>query len=167
MDDVLGDADLFQGFNRQDIRRLWPVGRSRSLAAGDYLFLLGDAAECLYIVARGTVDLCLPMPLGGTVKDILVESATAGKALGWSALVRPYRFTLSARASEAAEVIGFPRGELQQLFAVAPDIGNRFLANLSELMGLRLLTFQALWVRELQRALVAESDRRTGKRSNA
>jgi CRP-like cAMP-binding protein len=100
------------------------------------------------------------MRLGAVVKDVPVESAAAGKALGWSALVRPYRFTLSARAAEPAEAIGFPRPELQQLFGAQPELGNRFLANLSELVGLRLLTFQALWVRELQRALVIESEHR-------
>jgi CRP-like cAMP-binding protein len=160
MHEVLKDADLFQGLSLDAIRRLSAIGRSRDLAAGDYLFLLGDSAECLYLVAKGTVELCLPMSLSGVVKDIMVESAIAGKALGWSAMVKPYRFTLSARAAEPAEVIGFPRGELQQLFDAAPDLGNRFLANLSELVGLRLLTFQALWVRELQRALLTESRHR-------
>jgi CRP-like cAMP-binding protein len=157
MHEVLKGADLFQGFNMDGIRRLSAIGRSRTLAAGDYLFLLGDSAECLYVVARGTVDLCLPMSLSGIVKDIPVESATAGKALGWSALVKPYRFTLSARAAEQSDVIGFGRSELQQVFDAAPELGICFLANLSELVGVRLLTFQALWVRELQRTLLSGS----------
>lgn len=157
MRDMFKDADLFQGLSPEGTRQLSAIGRSRSVAAGDYLFLLGDSAECLYLVTEGTVELCLPMTLGGIVKDIPVESATAGKALGWSALVKPYRFTLSARAAGPVQVIGFPRSELQKLFDAAPDVGHRFLANLSELVGVRLLTFQALWVRELQRTLLAES----------
>jgi CRP/FNR family transcriptional regulator, cyclic AMP receptor protein len=160
MHGALEDADLFRGLSPDGIRRLSLIGRSRVLSAGDYLFLLGDSAEWLYVVVRGTVDLCLPMSVGGVVRDIPVESASAGKALGWSALVKPYRFTLSARATEPTEVIGFWRSELQQLFSAAPEVGNRLLANLSELVGFRLLTFQALWVRELQRALLTESHHR-------
>ena len=160
MHDVLKDAELFQGFGMDGIRRLSAIGRSRALATGDYLFLLGDSAECLYVVAKGSLELCLPMPLGGVVKDIPVESATAGETLGWSAMVKPYRFTLSARAGEPAEVIGFPRHELQQVFEAAPGLGIRFLTNLSELVGIRLLTFQALWVRELQRTLAAGTQHR-------
>jgi CRP/FNR family cyclic AMP-dependent transcriptional regulator len=160
MHDVLKDADLFEGFSVDGILRLSKIGRWRVLAAGEYLFLLGDTADCLYVVASGTVDLCLPMTLRGVVKDIPVESASPGKALGWSALVKPYRFTLSARAAEPAEVIGFPRAEMHQLFAGAPDLGNRLFANLAELVGVRLLTVQALWVRELQRALETESQYR-------
>lgn len=157
MHNVLTDAELFRGFSVNGIRRVSDMGRSRTLDAGDYLFLLGDGAECIYVVASGTIDLCLPIAIDGVVNDITVESATAGKALGWSALVKPYRFTLSARAAEPATVIGFPRHELQELFDTAPELGKRFLANLSELVGVRLLTFQALWVRELQHAVLSES----------
>lgn len=162
MRDVFKDADLFRGLSPEGIRRISAIGRTRILAPGEYLFLLGDSAECLYVVAAGTVELCLPMSLGSIVKDILVESATVGKALGWSALVKPYRFTLSARSAGQAEVIGFPRGELEDLFDAFPEAGVRFLANLSELVGVRLLTFQALWVRELHQALVAESQHQAG-----
>ncbi|HSL23753.1 MAG TPA: cyclic nucleotide-binding domain-containing protein [Vicinamibacterales bacterium] len=160
MHEVLKDTDLFRGFSPEWIRQLSAIGRSRVLAEGDYLFLLGDSAECIYVVVRGKVDLCLPMRFGEAVRDVPVESAAAGKALGWSGLVKPYRFTLSARAAEPSEAIGFSRSELHRLFGAVPELGNRFLANLSELVGLRLLTFQALWVRELQRALEIESAHR-------
>src|SRR5512139_3173872 len=114
MHQVPKDVDLFQGLSVDAVRRLSAIGRARALAEGDYLFLLGDTAEYLYVVMTGTVDLCLPMRLGSAVKDIPVESAGAGRALGWSALVKPYRFTLSARAAEPSTVIGFARGDLQQ-----------------------------------------------------
>ncbi|MBI2222947.1 MAG: cyclic nucleotide-binding domain-containing protein [Acidobacteria bacterium] len=160
MHEVLKNAELFRGFTLDGIWRLTAIGRSRALAAGDYLFLLGDPAECIYVVANGAMELCLPMTVAGAVRDVRVESAGAGKALGWSALVRPYRFTLSARAAEAAVVIGFPRADLQVLFDAAPDLGKCFLGNLSELVGVRLLTFQTLWVRELQHAVLNEANQR-------
>lgn len=160
MRELLRQAELFEELGEDGIGRLATISRIRTLAAGDYLFLLGDQADYLYIVVKGKVDLCFPLVLGGVVKDIPVESATAGKTLGWSAMVKPYRFTLSARAAEPADVIGFPRHELQQVFEAAPGLGIRFLTNLSELVGIRLLTFQALWVRELQRTLVAGTQHR-------
>src|SRR5574340_347044 len=129
MHTVFREADILHGFSPGALRRLAQMGRSRTLAAGDYLFLLGDSAECLYIVASGTVELCLPITVECAVNDIPVEAATTGKALGWSALVKPYRFTLSARAAEPTTVIGFPRSELEQLFDSAPALGRRFLAN--------------------------------------
>lgn len=161
MYDLLRRVELFEGLNGDGIRRLASICRTRTLEAGAYLFVLGDRADYLYVVAKGQVDLCFPMAIGGTVKDLPVESVGVGNALGWSALVKPYRFTLSARATELTEVLGFPRHELLQVFEAAPGVGCRLVLKLAELVGFRLVTFQALWARELQRAVLAEAHQQT------
>jgi hypothetical protein len=46
------------------------------------------------------------------------------------------------------------------VFDAAPAVGYRFVSRLAEVVGFRLLTFQALWVRELQRAVLAETQHR-------
>ena len=94
MQESLRAAELFAGLDAAKLARLGAIARKRSLASGDYLFLLGDSAQYVSLVARGLVDLCLPIQIGGIVKDITVEAAGPGKVIGWSALVRPYRFTL-------------------------------------------------------------------------
>jgi CRP-like cAMP-binding protein len=151
MEQALKQAELFEGLREEDLRRLAAVGRHQSLRTGEYLFLLGGDALDFYVVTRGKLDLCFPMPLGADVRDIAVESIDAGKALGWSALVRPYRFTLSARAAEPSEVIAFARRALLDVFEREPRLGYTFFMKISELVGVRLETFQALWVRELRR----------------
>lgn len=158
MNELLSRAELFENLGLEGIRRLSTIGQTRTLAEGEYLFLLGDNADYLYVVTRGKVDLCFPMSLRTVVQDVPVESAGPGKLVGWSAMVKPYRFTLSARAAEDSQVVGFRRHDLQQLFTSSPEIGLRLLTKLSEIVGIRLLMFQALWARELQRALLAESE---------
>jgi CRP-like cAMP-binding protein len=165
IEEILDRAELFQGLGRDRVRRAVAIGRARTLEAGRYLFLLGDNADAAYVVLRGSLDLCLPIALRGTVKDVRVESVGVGQALGWSALVRPYRFTLSARATEPSEVIGFARSDLKELFRSDPGIALSFLTHVSEVVGTRLVTFQALWVRELQRAVEIEAQRRTDEPS--
>jgi CRP-like cAMP-binding protein len=151
MEELLKAAELFEGLNDEGLRRLSGIGRRRTLRAGEYLFVLGDDAGDFYVVIRGKVDLCFPMPLRGEVKDVSVESVGEGQALGWSSLVKPYRFTLSARATEPSEVVSFARRSLMEVFEAEPRIGHAFFMKISELVGIRLVTFQALWVRELQR----------------
>ena len=165
MEELLRQAELFRDLGSDHVRRLLAIGRSVTLDAGQYLFLLGDNADELYVVLRGSLDLCLPIALRGAVKDITVESVGAGQALGWSALVKPYRFTLSARATTPTEVAGFARNDLQQLFEAQPGIANTVLTRVSEVMGIRLVTFQALWVRELQRTLDSEAQRSTSAKA--
>ncbi len=151
MDQPLKQAELFDGFDDEGIRRLSEIGRPKTLRAGEYLFLLGEDAASFYVVVRGKVDLCFPMPVGGDIKDISVETVDTGQALGWSALVKPYRFTLSARATEPTEVLSFARRSLMEWFETEPRLGYVFFMRLSELVGIRLETVQALWARELQR----------------
>ena len=162
MEALLNQGALFEGLNEDGRRRLSAIVKRRSLQAGEYLFQLGENAEDFYILVRGKVDLCLPMPLRGIVKDVSVESVGVGQALGWSALVKPYRFTLSARATEPSEAVGLARRDLLNLFEAEPGIGYAFFTKVAEIVGIRLHTFQALWVRELQRTLESEAQRHAG-----
>ena len=158
MVDSLRQVELFESFSADDLSRLSGIARPRMLVPTEYLFLLGDEASEFFVVADGAIELRCPMPVRGEVKDVAIESIRQGGALGWSALVKPYRFTLSARATEISNVIGFPRRHLLALFAGEPRIGYTFFTRISELVGIRLQTFEALWVRELQR-LAEVSDR--------
>ena len=159
MEELLRQVELFRDLSSDGLRRVLEIGKGETLDAGQYLFLLGDDANELFVVLKGSLSLCLPIALRGSVKDITVESVGAGQALGWSALVKPYRFTLSARAVEPSEVVGFARKDLQRLFQAEVGMGYSVLARISEVMGIRLVTFQALWVRELQRSLESEAQR--------
>jgi CRP-like cAMP-binding protein len=101
------------------------------------------------------------MQVSDSLKDISVEEANSGETLGWSALVKPYRFTRSARAAEPSEVIAFTRRELLEFFETQPRIGYLVLTRISELVGLRLLKMRALWARALQRVVAQEAARVT------
>jgi CRP-like cAMP-binding protein len=153
MQESLRAAELFDGLDTAKLARLNAIARKRTLGSGDYLFLLGDSAQYVSLVVHGLVDLCLPITIGGVLKDITVESVGPGKIVGWSALVRPFRFTLSARAAAPSEILAFGRLDLEQLFAAEPAIERVVRTGISELMVRRLTMFQALWARELQRAL--------------
>jgi len=162
MDALLSQGAFFEGLNEEGRRRLSAIVRHRTLQTSDYLFLLGDNAGDFFVLVSGKVDLCLPVRLRGVLKDVSVESVQVGQALGWSALVKPHRFTLSARATEPSEVVCLARRDLLDLFEADPGVGYAFFTKVSEVIGIRLHTFQALWVRELQRAIDSEAQRQAG-----
>ena len=157
MDKLPPDAELSQGLSSDELRSLEAIAIPKILCAGEYLFLIGDIADRLYVVAKGRVDLCFPISLGGVTKDISVESITPGQTLGWSALVEPYRFTLSARGAEASELVAFTRNDLLRCFDADARVGLLLLSRISKIVGIRLLKMQALWARELQRTLMTET----------
>jgi CRP-like cAMP-binding protein len=144
---------MFAELDDADSARLLATAQALHCRAGECLFLLGDHADRLYVMLSGKVELTFPLSFGGAVHDVAVESKTRGSALGWSALVKPHRFTLSARAVESSELALFSRQDLFRLFEAEPRIGYTVTRYVAELVGRRLLQVQALWARELQRAL--------------
>ena len=145
------NADLLQGLDPHEAERVLALGKRMVLTTGAELFHLGDTAECIYLVARGRVRLTLPMQVRSREEDILVEERSSGQTVGWSALIPPYRFTLTASSPLETEVIALSREALNQYFAAHPETGYAVSLNLSSVIGQRLRLFQAMWLREIQR----------------
>ncbi len=145
------DIDLLKGLAPEEAERVLALGKRLMLTTGAELFHLGDAAECIYLVARGRLRLTLPMQVRSHEEDILVEERSSGQTVGWSALIPPYRFTLTASASLETEVIALPREALTSYFAGHPGTAYAVSLNLSCVIGHRLQLFQAMWLREIQR----------------
>ena len=144
------DIDLLKGLAPLEAERVLALGKRVVLTTGAELFHLGDVAETIYVVARGRLRLTLPMQVRSHEEDILVEERASGQTVGWSALIPPYRFTLTATAPLETEVISLPREALTSYFATHPDTGYAVSMNLSCVIGQRLQLFQAMWLRELQ-----------------
>jgi CRP-like cAMP-binding protein len=144
-------ADLLQGLEPAEAGRVLALGESRVLAPGEELFHLGDAAESIYVVVRGRLRLTLPMQVRSREEDVMVEERSAGQTIGWSALIPPYRFTLTAAAPLETEVLALRREVLEGYFAAHPGTGYAVSLNLSCVVGQRLQLFQAMWVRQMQR----------------
>jgi len=149
----LRGADVFTELHDEEAARLLAVARPRQCQQGECLFLLGDHADRFYVVVSGRVELTFPLSFGGAVRDIPVESKASGSALGWSALVKPYRFTLSARVVETSELAAFARQDVVRVFEADPRIGYVVMRHVAEVVGRRLSQVEALWARELQRAV--------------
>lgn len=144
-------ADLFEGLEPNEAGRVLALGKRLVLTSGAELFHLGDTADAIYLVARGRLRLTLPMQVRRREEDVMVEERSSGQTVGWSALIPPYRFTLTATASLETEVIALPREALNRYFAEHPQTGYGVSLNLASVIGQRLQLFQAMWLREIQR----------------
>ena len=146
---------LLSGLTAVERQRVLAMGERLTVKSGAILFTLGESAERLYLVESGRVNLALPVTLRGEEKDVLVEEKGRGEMVGWSALVPPHTFTLTAKVSVDAELMSFSRERLTGLFDSEPAIGLTVMRNLAILVGQRLVTAQTMWVREIQRAVDA------------
>ena len=145
------NADLLQGLEPMEAERVLALGKRMVLTSGAELFRLGGAADSIYLVARGRIRLTLPIEVRRRGEDVMVEERSPGQTVGWSALIPPYRFTLTATAPLETEVIALPREALNRYFAEHAETGYAVSLNLASVVGQRLQLFQTMWVREIQR----------------
>lgn len=150
--------ELVNGLSSAEAEQVLGLGTRTIVPTGTSLFQLGDPADRLFLVERGRIKLTLPMRVRGQEEDVFVEERGPGQVVGWSALIPPYRFTLSATAAvHSAEVITLPREELLRYFGSNPVAGHKIALNLAVVVGHRLQLFQTMWLREMQRTVEVRS----------
>ncbi len=150
--------ELLNGLSPVETEQVLELGTKLIVASGTSLFRLGDAADRLFLIERGRIRLTLPMQVRGREEDIFVEERSPGQTVGWSALIPPYRFTLTATAPLfEAKVIALPQAALRQYFATNPAAGHKIALNLAVVIGHRLQLFQTMWLREMQRTVGVRS----------
>jgi CRP/FNR family transcriptional regulator, cyclic AMP receptor protein len=150
---TMAPPDLVLGLAAPDAAEVLGLGTLLELSPGGVLFRLGDPAESVYLIQRGRISLTLPMQLAGREQDVVVEEHQPGHTLGWSALIPPHRFTLTATAPLATSVLAFRRSALMEFCAANPRVGYALALNIAAVVGQRLQVFQAMWLREMQRAV--------------
>jgi CRP-like cAMP-binding protein len=150
---INGNTEFLKGLCQETAQEIFALGTRLVLTSGAELFQMGAPADILYVVVRGRIKLTLPMPIRGLVQDIFVEERVAGQTVGWSALIPPYRFTLTASAPLESELLALPREALREYFAAHPAVGYAVSLNLASVIGQRLELFQAMWLREMERTV--------------
>lgn len=145
--------ELLNRLSPSEADQVLSLGKKIKVPSGTSLFRLGDPADHLFLVDHGEIRLTLPMQVHGREQDVLIEEKSPGETVGWSALIPPHRFTLSANASVDSQVIALTREELQSYFDTSPAVGQKIALNLAIVVGHRLQLVQAMWLREMQRAV--------------
>jgi CRP-like cAMP-binding protein len=149
--------EMLNGLSSAEAEQVLALSTRMIVPNGTLLFQLGDPADRLFLIQRGRIRLTLPMRVRERNEDVFVEERTAGQAVGWSALIPPYRFTLTASALHEAEVSALSREALVKYFAANPDVGYKIALNLAVVIGDRLQMFQTMWLREMQRTVELRS----------
>ncbi len=145
--------ELLGGLTADRAAEVRALGSPARLSTGETLFRLGTDAHSLYIIERGRIALTLPMRVREREEDVLIEERHPGQTVGWSALIPPHRFTLTATALVESEVLAVDHQALQAHFAARPEVGYIVMRNIATVVGQRLQVFQAMWLREMQRVV--------------
>jgi CRP-like cAMP-binding protein len=125
----LSSCYLFQGLSEAQLGHLASIGYEAPIQAGQWLFHEGDAAEQMYVLKEGAVELLTTVDEVELPITIVRES---GNCFGTSTMVPPYQYSLSARCAEDAKLLCIKKTDLEQLIKDDYELGHKILANLAK-----------------------------------
>ena len=114
---------LFRNLPAEQLEALASACEPRSLPAGDIIFQHGEAAEWLYIVEQGRVDITLPSPGG----EIILASFAAGSFFGELGLFDQQPRSATARAVGETRLVCIPASAITGLIDRHPAAARHFL----------------------------------------
>lgn len=137
---LLKSAPIFKGIEEAYLKKLANMGQEAVYAKGHIIFREGEDAKALYILRDGQVSLEMRVDMGQGqgVRLANVDVAKKGAAFGWSALVEPYKYTLTATCVEPASLIVFEATELRTLLNSDTDLGYQVMKRMAKLIASRL-----------------------------
>jgi CRP-like cAMP-binding protein/(2Fe-2S) ferredoxin len=141
--DFLRSVEVFKGLNDSQLAGFKDHCREMEFRQNEKLFSEGDDAVCLWIVTEGRVDLRFDLPDRSTSTKNTVSSIAEFKSFGWSSLVAPHKYRLSAYcATKFCKVIQIEREQLLALFKQDSKTGYLVMSNLVEIIGQRFRQLQ-------------------------
>ena len=134
----LRECELFRDLADEELSSIAILCSEVVEAEGVELIREGQNADRLFVVTRGKVALHKRLGRRADRRATTVAFCSSGQILGWSALVPPGRYTLSATAWEPVMLLAIPAPLLRRAIDLNPDMGLRIMRCLSEIMARRL-----------------------------
>ena len=133
---LLADSPFFEGFDRGDLAELSRRARMVAVEAGTRVFTEGEPATTFYLLASGAVEIAFAGPAGRRSIDHTVTHP--GHPIGWTAMVEPYSYRVTAVAREAARLLALDRDLLEDKARAHPAFGVALMRAVIGLVGDRL-----------------------------
>lgn len=140
MESGLRECGLFSALNGEDLKAVAGFAAERVYEPGSTVFGEGDKAHEILILKEGRIALqmTLPAPAGQLGRRITVDIVGEKEAFGWSALVEPYRYTMTAVCLQKAAVLAIDGEKLKALLQQKPETGYQVFKGLISVVASRL-----------------------------
>ncbi|MEW8001682.1 MAG: cyclic nucleotide-binding domain-containing protein [Candidatus Thiodiazotropha sp.] len=133
----LRHATFFEAMSDHHLRTMLSLGRMIRVTPGTTLFQQGDGADRFYLLVSGRVELWY-CSSEGKVCFFLNSLENPGQAFGWSAVVDPRHYQVSAIASDSVCALVFSADSLTALCHQDPLFAGELMERVIWLIGNRL-----------------------------
>ncbi|HOG18493.1 MAG: Cyclic nucleotide-binding domain protein [Syntrophaceae bacterium PtaU1.Bin231] len=138
--ELLKKYDFFSGLTDAQLQKLASIATEESHDAGSQIYKIGDTAKKLYVVEEGKMVMVMDSYMGPSRPplQVNVDFVTKGDAMGWSALVEPYEYTLGALCIEKSKLIAFDAHALRKTVHDDPVLGVKIMESIAKVIAGRL-----------------------------
>ncbi len=141
--EFLENVQVFEDLNDDQLTRIQKYCQAAEFSRGDKIFAAGEKPKYLWVVMEGQVALQWAMPEGPAGTDSTITTLSESMIFGWSSLVPPYTYRLSAYcATRTCKVMQVDRDELINLLEQDAEIGYKVMLELLSVVGSRFLNLQ-------------------------
>ncbi len=138
--DLLKNSELFAGLETSQLEKISVLCHERSFREEMTIFSEGDEAAEVYVLTDGRLVLEMsvrPVPDRPAIPTA-VELVSNGHCFGWSAILEPHRYTLSARCMTPCRMLAIKGDMLSKAMDDDAVLGRQVMENLARLVSLRL-----------------------------
>lgn len=146
----LKEFAFFKGFNDEQLNKLSALANEESFLAGTHVYKHGDAAKSLYLIKKGKIVLFIDNYMGPNEPpmQVTVDIITGGEAMGWSSVVEPFLYTLSALCIDDTEAIVFDAVGLRKCMDEDNVLGFKIMQAVLKTIATRLTHTRIILVGE-------------------
>jgi len=132
----LSSCYLFSHLSEPQLQSVHAISREQKIQKDQWLFQEDQEAQNFYLIKEGAIELL-------TIVDDKIEIPIAmvrakNGCIGIGALVPPFRYSLSARASQDSNLLVFSRADLETLKKDDPGLVCIMMNNLAQKLLARL-----------------------------
>lgn len=162
--ETLRRAEVFLGLDDSELNKIaaLPSCREETYQPGELVLSARDPAKYVYVLKEGEVDVVTEVPAKSEpgVAKVVVDKVTRGDVFGWSALVKPHSYVMSAIAKKPSKVLVISGAELAVLLDENHTIGYKVFQGLSKVIGARLRYLEQALIRGKRWPLFAKGKSR-------
>jgi CRP/FNR family transcriptional regulator, cyclic AMP receptor protein len=133
--DELTRFAIFEGLTPEESATILRCCKVTSVKKGEKVLEAGESASSLFLVRSGRIEVRFKVVCLNASLDVPLDIIRAGEVCGWSALIPPHRYTLSAYATEDSELLQIQRTDLQEYCEANTRVGYMVMKNIARTLG--------------------------------
>lgn len=150
MVETLAKFAVFHELKDEELHAILGLCKNVKVEQGTRIFEREEPARSLFLTQSGRIELRFSIVCFNEMVELTLDRLGAGDIFGWSAIVAPHQYTLSAYAVEDCDLLEIEQADMLRLCEENPRLGFQFMKNIAQIIGQRYDITRQMLVGEIQ-----------------